>query len=132
MGSFRHNNPASGKGDGVSRESYAATVMGWRMFLDALSEELANAKENKRQVAELAAMYVRAQQLVNERAAHQAAMQTATRELQAILRTGRVTVSYLRSSMKIRFGLDSERLVQFGIKPSRRRSRRKKTDTPQE
>jgi hypothetical protein len=102
------------------------------MFLDALSEELANAKENKRQVAELAAMYVRAQQLVNERAAHQAAMQTATRELQAILRTGRVTVSYLRSSMKIRFGLDSERLVQFGIKPSRRRSRRKKTDTPQE
>jgi hypothetical protein len=116
----------------MSRESYAATVMGWRMFLDALNEELAKAPDMERQVAELAAMYIRAQQLVNERNALQAAMQTATRELQAILDTGRVTATYLRKSVKYRFGRDSEQMVQFGMRPARKRSRRKKSDDPQE
>ena len=116
----------------MSRESYAATVMGWRMFLDALDEELANAPDMERQVAELAAMYVRAQQLVHERNAHRAAMQTATRELQETLRNGRTTVTYLRNALKVRFGLGSLKLGKFGITPSKSPVWGKKTDEPQD
>lgn len=116
----------------MPRESYATTVAGWRMFLDALDEELAGAPEIKKQVAELAAMYVRAQQLVNERNELQAAMQAATRELQTLLQNGRVTTTYLRASLKIKFGADSEKLVQFRIPRSRDRYRRKKAAKPQD
>ena len=103
----------------MSRESYAATVMGWRMFLDALDEELANAPEMEREVVELAAMYVRAQQLVHERNVHRAAMQTATRELQETLRNGRSTLTYLRQAVKLRLGRGSVMLGKFGITPSK-------------
>lgn len=116
----------------MSRESYAATVMGWRMFLDALDEELANAPEMERQTVELAALYVRAQQLVNERNAHRAAMQTATRELQETLRNGRITVTYLRNALKVRFGLGSVTLGKFGITPSKSPFWRKKTAEPRD
>lgn len=116
----------------MSRESYAATVMGWRMFLDALDEELANAPEMEREVVELAAMYVRAQQLVHERNVHRAAMQTATRELQETLRNGRTTLSYLRQALKIRLGPGSLKLGKFGIRPSKSPFWRKMTNETQD
>jgi uncharacterized protein (DUF1778 family) len=116
----------------MSRESYAATVMGWRRFLDALDEELAKAPGIERQAVELAAMYVRAQQLVNERNAHRAAMQAATRELQDTLRNGRVTATYLRKAVQVHLGLGSNTLVKFGITPSKSPFRRKKTAEPKD
>ena len=67
-----------------------------------------------------------------ERNALRAAMQTATRELQSLLDTGRVTATYLRKAVRYRYGRDSERLVQFGIRPARKRSRRKKAAPGQE
>ena len=116
----------------MSRESYVATVTGWRVFLDALDEELAKAPEIERQVAELAAMYIRAQQLVSERNALMASMQAATRELQGILQNGRITASHLHRAIRFRFGRDSDKLIQFGLKPARKRSRRRKAAAPKE
>jgi hypothetical protein len=116
----------------MARESYPTTIAGWRRFLDALDEELAKAPHMEKQVAALAALYLRAQQLVNERDAHRVAMQTATRELQETLRTGRVTSTYLQSAVKTKLGVDSEQLVRFGITRSRDRYRRKKAADPQD
>jgi hypothetical protein len=82
------------KGDGVSRESYLTTVAGWMQFLQSLDKDLARSEAMERQVALLAALYVRAEKLVQERDALRASMQTATRELQETLRAGRTALDY--------------------------------------
>ena len=74
----------------------------------------------------------RAQELVHQRAVLRASMQTATRELQAILKNGRITASYLRRALRYRHGRDSEQLVRFGMQPARRRSRRKRKPESQD
>jgi hypothetical protein len=114
----------------VSRESYAATIVGWRRFLDGLDENLAKTKAMQRQVAMLTALYVRAQELVNERANHRAAMQTATRELQEVLRTGRTATAYLRTAVRAHVPRDSPELHKLGIKLGGRPSGRKKAPAP--
>ena len=125
-------NTAFRKGDGVSRENYVATVESWRRILEPMNEEEANAPDIRKQRAELAGMYDQAQELVHRRAVLQAEMQTATRELQAVLQKGRINASYLRKALKFRHGRDSEELVRFGMRPARKRSRRKKDPAPQD
>ena len=115
----------------MPRENYAATVTVWRQFLDSVDEEIAQDPYVKRLVAQLEAMYERAQELVYERAALQAAKQTATRELQEILPNGRVTINCLRKMLRYQFGKESPRLIQYGIRPYRRRARSKKEEAPE-
>jgi hypothetical protein len=125
MGSFRHSIRLQ-KGDGVSRENYVNTVESWRQLLDPMDEQEATAVDIRQQRAELEAMHKRAKELVQKRAELQASMQTATRELQAILKNGRINASYLRKALRYRHGRDSEQLVRFGLRPDRRRSWRKR------
>jgi len=114
----------------VPRENYAATVSAWRVFLDSVDEEIAQDPAVRRLVAQLEVMYTRAQELVHERAALQAAKQTATHELQEILPNGRVTINCLRKLLRYQFGKENPRLIQYGIRPYRRRARSKKEEAP--
>ena len=110
----------------MSRENYVNTVESWRRLIDPMDEQEANATDIRKQRAELDAMYKRAQELARHRAELRAAMQTATRELQATLKDGRIIASYLRKALQYLHGRDSEQLVRFGIRPDRRRSWRKR------
>jgi hypothetical protein len=65
-------------------------------------------------------------------AAHEAAGQVATRELQDILEKGRIKLTLLRNGLTVELGVDSEKLVAYGIRPFRRRSRRRKGAAPAE
>ncbi|HYN23076.1 MAG TPA: hypothetical protein VE078_19105, partial [Thermoanaerobaculia bacterium] len=123
---------SSRKGGPVPRENYAATVTAWRQFLDSVDEEIAQLPYVKRLVVQLEAMYGRAQELIQKRAALQAAKQAATRELQELLPNGRVAINCVRKTLRLEFGKTSERLVQYGIKPYRGRARRKKDQEPKE
>ena len=114
----------------MSRESYAATIVGWRRFLDGLDENLAKSKAMQRQVAMLTALYVRAQELVSKRDSLRASMQTATRELQEVLRTGRTATDYLRAAVRVEVPRNSPELRKLGIKLGGRPSRRKKAPAP--
>lgn len=116
----------------MSRENYVATVESWRRILEPMNEEEANAPDIRKQRAELSGMYDKAQELVQQRRVLQAQMQTATRELQAVLQKGRINASYLRKALKFRHGRDSEELVRFGMQPARKRSRSKKDPAPQD
>ena len=116
----------------MSRENYVNTVESWRRLLDPMDEQEATATDIRKQRAELAAMHKRAQELVHQRAELRASMQTATRELQDILKTGRMVASYLRRALRFRHGRDSEQLVRFGLRPDRRRSWRKREPAPQD
>ncbi len=110
----------------MSRENYVNTVESWRLLIDPMDEQEATAVDIRQQRAELQAMHKRAKELVHKRAELQASMQTATRELQATLKDGRIVASYLRKALQYRHGRDSEQLVRFGMQPARRRSRRKR------
>ena len=115
----------------MSRESYVATIIRWRRYLDGLDEDLAKSKANERQMALLAALYVRAQELVRDRDNLRASMQTATRELQEVLRTGRTATAYLRAAVRAEVPRNSPELHKLGIKVGGR-PRRKKAPAPQE
>jgi seryl-tRNA synthetase len=110
----------------MSRESYAATIVRWRRYLDGLDENLAKSKAMQRQVAVLTALYVRAQELVRERDSLRASMQTTTRELQEVLRTGRTATAYLRAAVRAHVPRDSPELHKLGIKLGGRPRGRKK------
>jgi hypothetical protein len=114
----------------MSRESYAATIVGWRRFLDGLDENLAKSKAMQRQVAMLTAMYVRAQELVIERDTLRASMQIATGELQEALRTGRTALASLRAGVRVQVPRNSPTLQKLGIKVGGRPSGRKKAPAP--
>lgn len=116
----------------MPREPFARTIERWRQFLGQVEETGAAIPGMEGKRAELAAMYERALQLVAERAAHQAAMQTATRELQEILEKGRMKLTLLRAGLKEDLGDGNERLAAFGIRPSRKGSRRRKKPASQE
>ena len=116
----------------MSRESYLTTVVRWRLFLASVDKDLAKSEAMKRQVALLAALYVQAEKLVQERAALRVSMQTATRELQEVLRNGRTVLDYLQTAVKVQVPPESSELRKLGIKSGGRPSRRKKAPAPQE
>ncbi len=115
----------------MSRESYAATILRWRRYLDGLDENLAKSKAAEHQVALLAALYARAQELVRERDNLRASMQAATRELQEVLRQGRTATAYLGAAVKAEVPRNRSELHKLGIKLGGR-PRRKKAPAPQE
>ncbi len=116
----------------MPREPFAQTVEKWRRLLGAVEESGVSIPGMDILKAELASMYERAHQLVTERDAHKAAMQTATQELQEILKKGRIKLSVLRLGLKQELGETSEQLVAFDIRPARKRSRRRKVPVPQD
>jgi seryl-tRNA synthetase len=116
----------------MSRESYAATIIRWRRYLDGLDEDLAKSNATVNQVALLTALYGRAQELVRERDNLRASMQTTTRELQEVLRQGRTATAYLSAAVKVEFPRNSPELHKLGIKVGGRPRGRKKAPTPQE
>lgn len=110
----------------MPRENYAATVGAWRQFLDSVDEEIAQMPYAQEVALKLETMYGRAQELVLERAALQAAKQAATRDLQEILVDGRIAINYIRKALRYKLGKENPQLVRYGIQPYRRRKRSKK------
>ena len=116
----------------MSRESYLTTIVRWRLFLDLVDKEMARSEHMERQVALLAELYARAEEIVRERDSLRASMQTATRELQEVLRQGRTALAYLRKAVKVKVPDDSPELHKLGIRTGGRPSRRKKAPAAEE
>ncbi|MEA2560552.1 MAG: hypothetical protein QOH06_2056 [Acidobacteriota bacterium] len=72
----------------------------------------------------------RARRLFAQQASLTAAKQEITRELNQEILEGNALVDFIRTGARAIYGKDSEKLVEFGIKPFRGKSRRKKTPTP--
>jgi hypothetical protein len=56
--------------------------------------------------------------------------QQATRDLQKLLSEGGELATKLRNGIRTQYGLKSEKLVEFGMQPRRRRSRKKEEPGP--
>lgn len=71
-----------------------------------------------------------ARDAAQRQAVHTAGKQEASQQLQTYLREGERLATILRLSLKQRFGIRSEKLAEFGLKPFRGRTRKPKTEEP--
>lgn len=110
----------------MPRESFAVTVEAWGRFLRQLDETGVEIPGFAGKKEELEEMYARANQLVAERNALEAAKQAATSELQTILEKGRLKYTVLRHNLKAHLGDTNEMLTAYGIRPNRGRPKRRK------
>jgi len=108
----------------MARENYSATVSVWRRLGDTLDANLDESWPLDGRRLRLKEMTERAFDLVVRRSALEAEKQEITKELQGLLEEGRKLAHFLRLGLKQRYGDDNEKLVEFGIRPNRRRSRR--------
>lgn len=114
----------------MSREKYATTVGGWKSLGAGLEHNAADYPELENHRLLLKELATSAGNLVARRNALEAEKQAVTSELQAILDQGRRVASLLRAGMRLKYGTGSEKLVEFGLQPRRRRSRSKPGNRP--
>ena len=107
----------------MSRERFSVTVEGWRSLGDGLEANAADHPNFEPHRLQLKEMTARAFDLVTQRNALESQKQAVTNELQTLLEEGRKVASFLRAAMKASYGNRSEKLVEFGIRPFRHRSR---------
>lgn len=108
----------------MPRENFATTVERWRKIADGMARHEIDIPYLAEHRARLEEMIARANELIAQRAVHQAAKQQATRDLQALLADGRRVASFLRAGLIQELGNRSSRLIAFGLRPFSRRSRR--------
>ena len=102
----------------MARDAFGSTIQEWRRIIDGLADkETAPALQEYRET--LQAMYQEAIELAAQRDAHRAAKQEASRALRETLERGRRLKTVMRLWIKEHYGPDSERLVEFGIRPRR-------------
>jgi DNA-binding protein H-NS len=116
----------------MPRETFAVTIEKWGRFVRHVNETGIEIPGTGSVKDELEEMYRRARQLVQERAALEAASQAATRELQEILEQGRIKHNMLRQSLKVHLGYGNEELTAYDIRPFRGQSRRSKNPASEE
>lgn len=106
--------------------SYADVVLNWEGLLTAVLENaqfLPNVEPHRAAMEKhLAAMKV----VKARQDAHTAGRQEATQELRSMLAEGRDLATRLRGAVKADLGPRTERLVHFGIAPTRKRTRKVK------
>lgn len=110
---------------------YMKRVAGWEQFLGAFIANAENFVKFEPERERLEQITGRFKGLINQRAAHAASKQDASREIRDLFREGETLADHLRTAVRTFFGLNSEKLVEFGLQPSRARRRRKAPPGPE-
>lgn len=112
--------------------SYPGTVDDWEGLLTSARNNADKLPDISRHTTalELVLGQTRAMKAVQD--SHTAARQEATQELKKLLARGRELAIRLRAVVKGEIGPTSERLVQFKVKPIRKRAPRKTAEKPPE
>lgn len=107
----------------MSRNSQEGTLSGWDQLLEAVEanqEDLPHAGSLRGQLAESVAGV---RTLQTERDLLRMDLQSTTPRLQQALTRGRDLASRLRAYVRSTYGIHSDKLIEFGIKPLRPRTR---------
>ena len=107
----------------MPRNSLADMVTDWETLLKNVADaatELPNIESYK---APLEQLLPRAKDGIALSHARRGLKQQETKELRALMNQGKEAAEKLRSAIKAQFGRKSERLVQFGMRPSRGRKK---------
>ena len=103
----------------MATTSQADYVAEWRFTIgqvDANAVELAPAQNDR---VQLEAVLVRTEEAKQRQKFHQFQFQQATRDLEAAIDEGRVLHAKIRNFIRAIYGLVSEKLVEFKLKPRR-------------
>ncbi|HEX6863031.1 MAG TPA: hypothetical protein VF414_09465 [Thermoanaerobaculia bacterium] len=116
----------------MATTSQADYVAEWRFTIarvDANAVELAPAQNDR---VQLEAVLVRVEEAKQRQKFHQFQFQQASRDLDAAIAEGRVLHTKIRNFIRAIFGLLSEKLVEFKLKPRRRATGESKKKKPAE
>ncbi len=111
----------------MATTSQADFVTDWRFTItgvDANPGDLAAAQEDR---LRLGSVLLNAEEAKQRQKYHQAKFQQATRDLEDAIDEGRVLHTQIRNYIRAVYGLTSEKLVEFKLKP--RRSKKKPSQT---
>jgi hypothetical protein len=114
-----------------ARTIFSTVVSSWEQLLVALlanTQQFLHLEEQRNRLQQL---LERARQLATEQDLHTAAKQEASRELEVILADGKKLATFLRNGIKERYGNRSEKLLEFGVQPFRRRRKTGDTELPE-
>lgn len=114
----------------MSRETTYAGMLGeWERWITALLANVAELGHLEVPRAELASQLAQARQLIQTQSELTAAKQDASKELRETMIEGQRLATVLKVSVRQFYGIDSEKLAEFGIQPFRGR-RRKASEPP--
>ena len=114
------------------KESTGAGKIGnWQRLLAPLVANGDDLKHLEVPRAQLTAMAAQAVDLKKQQAAHRAAKQTATQQLQEMLTEGERLATLLRQAVKQHYGIRAEKLAEFGLQPFRGRKQAATAPAPQ-
>lgn len=109
---------------------YTDVVADWEKLLAAVDEHESVLPDVRDERAALQQALLDARAEKARQASYTAARQLATQELEILLDRGREIAMRLRGAAKLKIGPRSELLVQFGVAPLRRRTRRNPEEIP--
>jgi hypothetical protein len=109
----------------MSQETTDAGKQGnWRLLLAALVSNIVALAHLEPLRAQLAAQLDKLVEIHNQQAAFIASKQEMSKQLRDVVIEGDRLATLLRSSVKQHYGIRSEKVAEFGVKPFRGRARK--------
>lgn len=115
----------------MSQETtYAGMIGEWQKLIATLEANAADLTHAEVPKNDLAAMLARAQGIFLEQAALTATKQEKSKQLKDVMTEGQRLANALRVLVRQRYGIRSEKLVEFNLQPFRGRKRKAKPAEP--
>ena len=115
----------------MSKETtYAGMVGSWQRWIAALVANEADLAYLQIPREQLESMRLQGQDLIQRQSELAAAKQELSQQLRTVMVEGQRLVTVLKLSVKRHYGIDSEKLAEYGVQPFRGRSRRKASEPP--
>ncbi|HWM92816.1 MAG TPA: hypothetical protein VN493_18775 [Thermoanaerobaculia bacterium] len=109
---------------------YMKRVAGWDLTNTAVVANVDDLRHLEVYQADLDQKADRFRALIARQAAQRASKQETSREIKELFRETETLVDYIRTGVRQHYGLNSQKLVEFGIKPTGRRARAAKPAPP--
>jgi hypothetical protein len=105
-------------------QRYLNALNGWEQVAKAQETYAAEIPHMEAPLAKLRGMLEQARNLTNEHHSLTATKQDVSKDLQKTIKQGQKLVDLMRTAAVEQFGADSEKLVEFGLKPFRGRAKK--------
>jgi hypothetical protein len=108
----------------MSKSSIARSLVGWENALVNVKTNAPDLPDLAVYTAELEKVLAAAKDLSAQLESQTGKKQQLAKDRQTLMKAGTKAVTRLRLALKAHYGLDSERLIDYGARPVRPRSRR--------
>ena len=110
---------------------YLNVLNGWDQVAAAQEANAAEVPQMEAFLGKLRGLLEQARNLSAQQAALTADKQEVSKQLRKTIRQGQKLVDVMRTGAQAHFGVDSEKLVEWGVQPFRGRARKEATKPPE-